>query len=193
MILLGRKQQAYSEVCLYWPETRELSITNTSEEGDSERTEAADILCSPCGLPCHDARAAGTRSAADPFTVFTLPLALGFSLGQQNCTVKTQWVSLKSYFCLSISCACTHMCFSASACTYNFHSTMKCAMHIYWNAFNFAADIAVCLNKWKRILRIQLVLVLIPAAALHSWSLLFAVFSGFIFKWILSHSFKNYS
>lgn len=48
MILLGRKQQAYSEVCLNWPETRELSITNTSEEGDSERTEAADILCSPC-------------------------------------------------------------------------------------------------------------------------------------------------
>lgn len=52
MILLGGKQQPYSEVCLYWPETRELSATNTSEEGGSERTESAEILCSPC-LVCH--------------------------------------------------------------------------------------------------------------------------------------------
>ena len=48
MILLGRKQQAYSEVCLYWPETSELSVTNNSEEGGSERIESAEILCSPC-------------------------------------------------------------------------------------------------------------------------------------------------
>lgn len=47
MILLGRNQQAYSEVCLYWPETRELSVTYASEEGGSEMIEAAEILCSP--------------------------------------------------------------------------------------------------------------------------------------------------
>lgn len=49
MILLGTKQQAYYEVCLYCLEIREFSVTNT-DDGASEMTGAAEILCPPCLL-----------------------------------------------------------------------------------------------------------------------------------------------
>lgn len=163
MILLGRKQWSLSVCTGLRPGS---TVLPTPQRKVALRgIETTQILCSPCLV--YDAMtntAAGTSFAADQFTVVRLPLALGFSLGQQNCIVKMQWVSQKSYFCLCILCAYTHICIS----THIISIPPGSAMHIYWNACSFPADIALCLYKWKRILRIQMVIMLITATTLHS-------------------------
>lgn len=124
----------------------------------SQRVGTAEILCPPCLLWCRDTRAAGTRSAADQFNIFWLPLAV-----DEDSKIPP-WRCTEFIWSLFFSCLCVgHL----HTLAYIISIPLACVVHIYWNACNFSSDMDVCLCKWIRILRIQMAFELILAAALH--------------------------